>query len=69
MFNQEMPKSYVPRRFMIRGVISTGIAGTYYEIVQPGSNIMVDWNKDYFKLLAICDNLNERFKNLNSTQE
>lgn len=58
-----MPADYVPRRYMIRGVITTGIIGTYYEIIRPGSDSVVEWDSDYLKLRDLCDILNDRYKN------
>ena len=54
-----MPESYVPRKYMVRGVITTGPVGTYYEIIRPGSDDVVEWDKDYLKLRGICDVLND----------
>lgn len=69
MFNQEMPTSYEPRRYMVRGVLNSPTIGTFFEIVVAGSTDIVDWHTDYNKAVALADSLEQRFKNLNSTKE
>lgn len=59
MFNQEMPPDYVPRKYMVRGILS---AGTYYEIVAAGQKHIAEWHKDYTTAVQICDALNKNQK-------
>lgn len=59
MFNQEMPPEYVPRRYMVRGVLDAYMVGTYYEIVTPNQSHIADWHKDYATAVQMCDVLND----------
>ena len=62
MFNQEMPSTYIPRRYMVRGVLNAPVVGTFYEIVAPGCSNFVDWHVDYHEATKLADTLNERYK-------
>jgi len=59
MFNQEMPSDYVPRKYMVRGILDAYMVGTYYEIVTPNQAHIVDWHKDYATAVKMCDALNK----------
>lgn len=59
MFNQEMPATYTPRKYMVRGVTNPEVGFTYYEIITPKCEHIIDCNVDYTSAVKACDILNE----------